>query len=451
MKRALQTATLLLIAASFLLHWKLAAEAGSLRQDTAVLQLRLICQQRDAEALRQQLAAPPAGSGETRATTAPSGSPTQAEQVRARELLEREVEQVRGLKFLQPLVYRSMKSAEFKNFLVKKIREEYTPAEVRDYSRSLAMIGLVPEGVDFEARVMEVMDEQVAAFYDQDKGELYTFTDSPLTGNLNRMILAHEMTHALQDQHYHIQRWPLKRKDDDDLVSAHMAVLEGDATVTMQDIYKRALHWKTALADLQTALAQDMGKLARAPRYFRDMLLFPYQEGRAFIEELQRIGGPALVDRAFQKPPTSTAQILHPEKFYPKRQEPAPAEPEVKTEPGWRRLESNVVGEFGVIVLLRQYGHETDAAAIAEGWRGDRYAAFEAAGGDGWLFWRSIWASEAAAKRFANAYRDVVTRRNVRRQPAVTLELKQNGSRVDVALRTPPATSETGTAPARKQ
>lgn len=357
-----------------------------------------------------------------------------------RATLEREVEKGRGLKFLQPVVYRSMKSAEFQGFLKKKIRGEYKPQEIQDYSRALGMIGLVPEGVDFEAQVMEVMDEQVAAFYDQDAGFLYTFEDSPLQGNLSLMIMAHELTHVLQDQHFHLKNWPLKRKDNDDLVAAHMAVLEGDATIVMEKVYKRASKLRTALSDLNNAMAQDSGKLQRAPRYFRDMLLFPYQEGRAFVEELERLGGRELVNRAFQTPPVTTAQILHPQKFHPKREEPVACAPDAAAEPGWRLLSANNVGEFGVIVLLRQFDHESDAAAVAEGWRGDGYAAFETGGGNGLLRWRSEWASPAAAKRFANVYRDVVTKRNARRQPAWVLEVAESGSRVDVTLRAPAAT-----------
>jgi hypothetical protein len=353
--------------------------------------------------------------------------------------VEREVEQGRGLKFLQPVAYRTMKSAEFSNFLKKKIRGEYTPQEVRDYSRGLGMIGLVPEGVDFEAKVMEVMDEQVAAFYDQDAGFLYTFADSPLQGNLSLMILAHELTHALQDQHFRLRQWPLKRKDNDDLVSAHMAVLEGDATLVMERVYKRVSKLRTTITDLANAAAQDTGRLQRAPRYFRDMLLFPYQEGRAFIEELERIGGRDLVNRAFQTPPVTTAQVLHPREYHPKRAAPLACVPDAQAEPGWRSLSTNTVGEFGVIVLLRQFDHEADAAAVAEGWRGDSYVAFETSGGDGLLRWRSEWASPAAAKRFADAYRDVVTKRNAHRRPALVLELKESKSRVDVTLRAPAA------------
>ncbi|MFZ2641904.1 MAG: hypothetical protein WA117_12970 [Verrucomicrobiia bacterium] len=353
--------------------------------------------------------------------------------------LEREVEQGRGLKFQRAVTYGSMRSAEFKGFLTKKIRGEYKPEEIRDYSRALGMIGLVPEDVDFEAKVMEVMDEQVAAFFDQDAGLLYTFADSPLRGNLSLMILAHELTHALQDQHFQLKQWPLKRKDNDDLVSAHMAVLEGDATIVMEKVYKRVSKLRTALSDLATAAAQDSGRLQRAPRYFRDMMLFPYLEGRAFIEELDRMGGMELVNSAFRSPPVTTAQVLHPKKFYPKREAPVACVPDGTAEPGWRRLSVNTVGEFGVIVLLRQFDHESDAAAVAEGWRGDGYVAFETGGGNGLLRWRSEWASGDAAKRFANAYRDVVTKRNAHRQPALVLELKESNSRVDVTLRVPAA------------
>ncbi len=353
--------------------------------------------------------------------------------------LEHEVEEGRGLKFQRAVTYRSMKSAEFKGFLAKKIRGEYTPEEVRDYARGLGMIGLVPEGVDFEAKVMEVMDEQVAAFFDQDAGLLYTFEDSPLRGNLSRMILAHELTHALQDQNFHLNKWPLKRKDNDDLVSAHMAVLEGDATIVMEKVYKRISKLKTTLSDLAAATAQDSGKLHRAPRYFRDMMLFPYLEGRMFIEELDRMGGTELVNNAFRSPPVTTAQVLHPKKFHPTREDPVACTPDGTAEAGWRRLSVNTVGEFGVIVLLRQFDHESDAAAVAEGWRGDGYVAFETGGGNGLLRWSSEWASAGAAKRFANAYKDVVTKRNAQRQPALVLELKESNARVDVTLRVPAA------------
>ncbi|MCX7826834.1 MAG: hypothetical protein N2689_14940 [Verrucomicrobiae bacterium] len=397
MKRAMQMAAWMCLVAGFLSQWKLEAA------DTA---------------------------------TAPTAE-AEAKRLRAQKYLEQEVEEARGLKFLKPVAYRSMKSAEFRPFLVKKIRQQYTPAQMRDYSRSLAMVGLLPEGTDFEAQMMEVMDEQVAAFYDQDKAELYTFTDSPLTSNLRRMIVVHEVTHALQDQHFHIRKWPLKRKDNDDLVAAHMALLEGDATQTMAKVYMRGLDVGSALTDLIAALAQNTEKFMRAPRYFRDMLLFPYQEGQGFVVALEQMGGRELVNRAFENPPTSTSQVLHPDKFHPRREDPVAVQPQTRTEAGWRRLATNVVGEFGIIVLLRQFGHARDASEIAAGWRGDRYVAFDTGKGNGLLCWSSQWSSPEAARRFVEAYRHVVLKRNAERQPSLRLDARVMDGRVDLTLFVP--------------
>jgi hypothetical protein len=440
MKKMLPWATAVLIAAGLFFHWRLGAEVDQLRQSQAERLIRLAQLQKHIGALEKELAQAPPLATPPQPPSPPATATNlalSAKELNARRFLEQEVEAVRGLKFLHPVTYRTIHSQDLHSFLVKKVREEYTPSELRDYSRSLALIGLVPEDVDFEATIMEVLGEQVAAFYDQDSGQLFTFSDSTLTGNMDRMIVAHEVTHALQDQHFHIKKWPLKRKDNDDLVAASMAVLEGDATFAMAKVFARSLDWKTALTDLGIALTQNMAKYERAPRYFREMLLFPYQEGQSFIAGLYAKGGTALVNAAFQKPPTTTAQILHPEKFHPNREEPEEVAPMVVAEPGWRQMLRNVVGEQGVGVLLREFGRGAEAATIAAGWRGDRYVSFETADASAVLFWRSAWASAAAARRFADAYRDTVLKRNTLRKPPLTLETRMVDRIVDLTLRAP--------------
>ncbi|MBI5397497.1 MAG: hypothetical protein HZA91_19535 [Verrucomicrobia bacterium] len=410
MKKASTWAFSLLVAAGFLLRWQ-----------------------------------PEAGAGEPAAAVTPAtNAVAQAKQLNARRHLEAEVEKVRGLKFLRPVEYATMQTKDLRGFLVKKLRQEYSAAELRDYGRSLAMIGLVPEDLDFEATMMEVLGEQVAALYDQDSGRLFTFSDSALTGNMGRMILAHEMTHALQDQHYEIKKWPIRRKDNDDLVAAHMAVLEGDATLAMTRIFVRTLDWKTALADIGGALLQNVEKYERAPRYFRESLLFPYQEGMTFLAHLESHGGPAAVAEAFRKPPTSTSQILHPERFHPRREEPLPVEPAAEPSPKWRLLTKNVVGEFGVTVLLREFGHSSRAAAIAAGWRGDRYVTYDTGDGNAILWWRSVWSSGNAARKFADAYKDIVAKRNTLRKTPLGLQVTVDDCTVGLMLVVPAAAKETG-------
>ena len=404
MKKLSSWAAVFLIAAGFLLRWQL--EAGAVEPAVAV----------------------------TPATNAVA----QAKQLNARRYLEGEVEKVRGLKFLRPIQYATMQTKDLRGFLIEKMRQEYSSAELRDYGRSLAMVGLVPEDLDFEATMMEVLGEQVAALYDQDSARLYTFSDSTLTGNMDRMILAHEMTHALQDQHYEIKKWPIRRKDNDDLISAHMAVLESDATVIMTRIFVRTMDWATALTDIGSTLLQNVEKFEGAPRYFREMLLFPYQEGMGFLMQIESQGGVKAVAEAFSKPPTCTAQVLHPERFYPKREEPVAVEPAAEPSPRWRLLTKNVVGEFGVTVLLRDFGYGQRAPGIAAGWRGDRYVTYDTGDGTGMLWWRSAWSSNAAACKFADAYKDIVAKRNSLRKTPLGLQAAVNERTVDIMLCVPP-------------
>jgi len=111
--------------------------------------------------------------------------------------------------------------------------------------------------------------------------------------------------------------------------------------------------------------------------------------------------------------------------------------PQVKMEPSWRRLISNVVGEFGMIVLLRQFDHAQDAAAIAADWRGDGYVAFDVGSGNGLLCWTSQWSSPEGARRFVGAYRDVVLKRNGTRERSLRLDVRVIDCRVDLTLHVP--------------
>ena len=371
------------------------------------------------------------------AVTPATNAVARARQVASQRYLEGEVEKVRGLRFLRPVRYATMQTKDLRGFLIEKMRQEYSNEQLRDYGRSLAMIGLVPEDVDFEATMMEVLGEQVAALYDQDSGQLYTFSDSTLTGNMNRMILAHELTHALQDQHYEIKKWPIRRKDNDDLISAHMAVLEGDATVTMTRIFVRTMDWASALSDIGGMLIQNVEKFEGAPRYFREMLLFPYQEGMGFLMQIESKGGAKAVAEAFSRPPSCTAQVLHPERFYPKREEPVPVESAAEPSPKWRRLTNNVVGEYGVAVLLREFGYGQRVPGIAAGWRGDRYVTYDTGDGTGMFWWRSAWASSAAARKFADAYKDIVAKRNSLRKTPLGLQASATDRTVDIMLCVP--------------
>ncbi|MDW8344470.1 MAG: hypothetical protein RMM51_08250 [Verrucomicrobiae bacterium] len=359
---------------------------------------------------------------ERRATARAAPTPPATNPVASREEERRRVEQqvseLRGLSFRQPVNYRQIPRAQLREVLLEEVRRQFTPEDARRYGRALEALGLIPRGTDLMALMIGLYDEQVGAFYLPRERALYTFEDLPLSTAVDRMILAHELVHALQDQHYDLTKWPLHVKDNDDLALAAAALLEGDATVLMTQHY--ALHAPPAgmWSDLLTMLlGQRTEKLRAAPAYLRELMLFPYQAGQRFVLALQMDGGLDALHRAFQQPPTSTEQILHPHKFLQARDEPVAVTVEVQPPLGWERIADNVLGEFGIRTKLAQALPLTEASDAAAGWGGDRYHVFErGVGGPLAVVWWSVWDDEKEAEEFAQAYRRYLEKQNRRAQ-----------------------------------
>ena len=188
-------------------------------------------------------------------------------------------------------------------------------------------LGLLPENYPLREKFVELLGEQVAAFFDQHQHKLFMYEDASLENSQNRVVLAHELTHALQDQHFGLKRLPLELKTNDDRAAAASALVEGDATLVMSEYMLKNLSLRAIKDNLATALSQDMKQLADAPRYLREMLVFPYLRGQEFAAALLARGGYDAVSRAYAEPPSSTAQILHPEEYLAEpREEPQPIE-----------------------------------------------------------------------------------------------------------------------------
>ena len=335
-----------------------------------------------------------------------------------RQEIERQTSALRGLAFRGPVTYKMISRSELRDVLIRQVREQHTEQEARAYGRCFEALGVIPPGTDLMALFIRLYDEQVGAFYIPQERALYTFQDMSLSAGMDRMILAHELTHALQDQHYDLTKFPLHVKDNDDLALATSALLEGDATVLMTQFYARSAAeggmWKDLLVMLT---AQKTEKLQAAPPFLRELMLFPYQEGQKFVFALQLEGGDEALDRAFRNPPVSTEQILHPEKFWGERDDPRPVTVPVISSPAWQRIGSNVLGELGIRAMLATQLRFTEAQAAAAGWDGDRYEVYErGAGGPLGLVWLSVWDQEQDAEEFAALYRQFAAQRGVNAQ-----------------------------------
>jgi len=314
-----------------------------------------------------------------------------------------EMSKLRELPVLSPTKSGTQSRQAIEAMVVRALDAQTTPAQMHATELTLKKLGMVGPDFQFRPFVRAILTEQVAGYYDPKTREFYVADWIDL--DAQKPVMAHELTHALQDQHFNLQRmsaWP--HGDADAELAAH-ALVEGDATLAMA-------HYAFAHPELLAALAGSVSgaseELSRAPRSLREGLVFPFDKGMAWVMRLQQRGGWAAVSAAFSKMPQSSEQILHPEKY-------DAYEPPIKvTIPpieellgrGWSRLDEDVQGEWGYYSILDEFLKAPDVStAAAAGWGGDRYAVYEGpASGDVCVVLLSTWDTPADAREFADAY-----------------------------------------------
>jgi hypothetical protein len=225
----------------------------------------------------------------------------------------KETSEIRELSILRPVRSGGQSRSEIERMLIKNLNEQMTPAEMHATEVSLRKFGLAPADFDYRSFMIKLLTEQVAGYYDAKAQEFHLADWLELEGQ--KPVMAHELTHALQDQHFNLRRfekWP--HGDSDAELAAH-SLIEGDATLAMM-VYM-AKNPLVALAfgrSLTTGVATE--QYDKAPRAMRESLIFPYLQGSEWATQLYRKGGWTMVSNAFTKLPLSTEQILHAEKYF---------------------------------------------------------------------------------------------------------------------------------------
>lgn len=393
MLRFLATLVALLVCGALLVRDRVALQRAV--AERALLERKVILLDRENERMRQTLVREEKGKKESRNRD-------------LRAEIERAVEEIRGLKFKTPVVYDVVTRQEIKDVVARKLAENYSEQEFAEMSAALARLGLLPEKFPLRAKLVALLGEQIAAFYDQHTHRLFMFEDATLESAQNRVILAHELTHALQDQHFGLLRLPLEIKDNDDRAVAASALVEGEATQVMSAYMLRNLSLRTLKDSVGSAFTQDARQIAAAPAYLRETLLFPYLRGQEFCGAISGGGEDyEALSRCYARLPGSTSEILHPERYHA-GWTPQDIAWEDRTFEGAEPALSNVVGEEGMRLHL---GLGQDAAAaekLAAHWLGDRFLHFAPADA---LVWKSVWASAAAAEEFQQVERRLLMKR----------------------------------------
>ena len=279
--------------------------------------------------------------------------------------LEAFVETARGLRFLEPVDVEVVGDAAFRRLLsVGEPIDEFDEAVEEGVLRALGLF----DGADDLGAVAELDPDTVAGFYDTGTKDLVV--RGPRLTPFVRQVVVHELTHALDDQHFGLDR----DFADEESALAFEALVEGNA-VLVESRYLASLSpaERQAAADEEEATfgAGDGGPL---PKVVVELAAFPYRDGRNLVEALLAAGGQRRLDAAFRRPPTTSAEVLHPDRFLGGR--PVAAAPPVAAD--GRVVDEGPLGELVLRVVLAQSLPEDQAARAADGWAGDRYVAWRA-------------------------------------------------------------------------
>ncbi len=319
------------------------------------------------------------------------------------------VEEVRGRRFESAVPASEIDPAALKKFLRGKLVDSF-PAAPAETLKSLAVLGLIDQTPDLLERLLDFYASQVIAFYDPEPRRFFVVRGGAAAETLEggsgelaeRLLFSHELTHALQDQTLRLDRRFKSLRDDGDRALALQCLLEGEATLVMVRVALKDLPGADEAAEEALTPLLSAGALEKAnapknlPDFFVEQLFFPYVEGTAYVRRAVTRGGWKEVDRLWNDPPVSTADILHGDRHPPPATDLLPADAD-----GLARLAPS---RFRF--LLRRSLPEETASEAASGWRGDRIAFFTS--GETFVYlWRLRFESPGAAERFERAMQSV--------------------------------------------
>ncbi len=338
-----------------------------------------------------------------------------------------ETSALRQLPIVRPVKSTALSRASIEQKVLAIFREQTTADQIRASELAMKTLGLVPADFDLQRTQVALLTEQLAGLYDPQAREFYLADWIDLT--LQQPVIVHELTHALQDQHFDLRRlteWP--RGDSDAQLAAH-SLVEGDATLAMtQYVLQKPEVAASYLRSLQNA--PKMPVFESVPRALREGLTFPFVQGLQFATALYGRGGWTAVTAAYEPLPQSSEQILHLDKYDAREPPVRITLPDVAARlgRGWTRLDSDVSGEAGYQVILDQFLlAPAESRRAAAGWGGDRFDVYERSG-EAVVIQMTAWDTETDATEFAAAYAKRTSLRDPGVQAGVTVE--RRGTRV---------------------
>ena len=290
----------------------------------------------------------------------------------------REVERIRRLRFRGLPRSRYLRRPEMERRIRREL-DSYPDAEARDDARALIALGALPRRTNLKALMKRVVPGQVAGYYDPKARQLIVGSNAEQgLDAVERLTLAHELDHALTDQVLGLP--PVVEEDytpdgQEDAALAGLALIEGDATLLTEAFAIEHLSVADAFRSLGPALAAE-DEFEQLPYYLQASMIFPYRDGLTFVCKVFERGGWKAVNRAYRRPPTNSAQILFPERYFAREQAADPPDP-LPPGRGWKVLDQQAFGAASLLWLFEAPGGETsrelsDPHERAAAWAGGK-------------------------------------------------------------------------------
>ncbi len=318
-------------------------------------------------------------------------------------LVEQQASKVRGLKPKTDVPETFLNSAQMHDNLVKDLTENYSPAEAKQDAVELWLLRLLNDPTtDLFQLQVDLLSEQVLGYYDPKKKDLFVLRNQKDLSLTSRQTLAHEFTHALQDEYFDLEKLLPDHSKDDDRSMAIRSLVEGDATMSGLT-YARTYFTPEEIQQfiLENSSAPST-VLDKAPAYIRESLYFPYSAGPTFVNRLLDQNGFKSVDKALADPPTSTEQIMHPDKYLnTPRDVPVPVSLTPLTDTlgaGWTMQDEGTLGEFDLQEMLKE-NNDPNAERDAAGWGGGGYAFYQN-GDKSLMYIKTFWDTQKDADEF---------------------------------------------------
>ena len=336
----------------------------------------------------------------------------------ADEILEK-MSKLTGLPIKEPVNKKVASREEIRKLLIHNLHTDYTPQEIHIQEGTLRAFGLISRDFDLQNFLISFYTEQAAGFYDPATKTMYIADWIP--ASMQQMVLAHELTHALQDQNFGLEHYMKAVQNDSDAEAARQAVVEGYATAAMfQDVLggmplSSMLSFTAVMGPLIRQQMAEFPVFSKAPFFFRLQALFPYIQGAGLIEKGLSQGDWKSLNELFTSPPSSTKAIYQPDVYFDGTHLPSiqlPHKTPLNSVAGIKMLDENVMGQLGFNELLGQFLSEDKAATDCAGWMGDRYIVYEDPAQRSYaLVVRTRWASPDAALTFFRDYHEVLARK----------------------------------------